>query len=242
MLAALLVAAATAAPSPVASASPSPLKTIITVKSSTFCSQFVDHLNPAIASTLSNDTTLGSLVVTLKANGLAGTYFDRYREMQRLNELADSIYVNYRSGEAQVKELRALEAASTNPIEQAELKAAADALGGALYRQHLIQRDLDGFVAYLNAADMRRGTEGDDLMANTSDYPPGMHPARYDPEEGGLPPTPSPLLGGLPGDETVDQDAKWAGEAADDFITRFQAIHSDEVGAATYIDAVYQHC
>src|SRR5208283_5702596 len=91
----------------------------------------------------------------LKRPDLDGSSLDRYSEITQLTALADAIYRQYRSGEAEIGTLRALEAQAADADEKAELKAADDALAGALYRQHLIQRDLDGFVAYLNAADMR---------------------------------------------------------------------------------------
>ena len=82
-------------------------------------------------------------------------------EIHHLNTLADAIYKQYRAGEREVNQLRDLAKQATDPEEQAELKAAADALGGALYRQHLMQRDLDGFVNFLYASDMM--TSDDDI-------------------------------------------------------------------------------
>jgi|SRR5579863_2638545 len=242
MLAAILVAAAMATSSPSPTPSPPPLRIIATVRSNPFCGQFANHVNSAIGSTLANDATLGNVVVTLQARDLAGTKLDRVHEIQRLSELADALYKQYRDGEGQVGLLRALETQTVDPEEKAELKAAADALGGALYRQHLIQRDLDGFVAYLYAADMRQPGDGQDQIdaALYGGFDPrdGPTEARRHLTDPGM----APYVTALPGSETPDQDVKMADQAATDFITRRAPIVGDEMNAAAHIDSVSQRC
>ncbi|HET9029525.1 MAG TPA: hypothetical protein VFN49_05055, partial [Candidatus Aquilonibacter sp.] len=182
LILAITAATASPAPSPAVSPSPSasagPLKTIVTVRSTTFCEQMATHLNSAITSAVTNDQTLGTTILTLRSNDLAGSDLSRQHEIHRLQDLADGIYRNYRSGLGEVGRLRALAKSAQDADEKVQLKAAADALGGVLYRQHLLQRDLDGFVAYLYAADMQADTNRDTLTRefignDEADYPYG---------------------------------------------------------------------
>ncbi len=93
---ALLLSVLVAIPSP----SPTPpLKTIITVKSSPMCGAFAAHVNAAIGSTVGNDQTLGTAILGLRSSGLAGNVIERNDEIQRLGNLADSIYHQFRIGE-----------------------------------------------------------------------------------------------------------------------------------------------
>ena len=243
MLVALLMAAATAAPSPTASASAAPLKTIVTVKTSAFCTQFATHVNSAIDSAAANDATLGSVMLTLKTNGLSGTTLARVHEKQRLWQMAGDMYKAYRDGEGQVIQLRALETQTTDPDEKSELKAAADALGGALYRQHLIQRDLDGFVAYLDASDMSRDPMQDDDDESNLDVINASGPrdgldARY----GIVGPMGDDTRWLQPGREARTDDVLMAEQAADDFATRRLPIMGDELRAAGHIGNVSGYC
>src|SRR5579863_3227399 len=139
---ALLLAVMTASPLP--SPSAEPLKTIVTVRSTTFCGEFATHVNNAIGDATRNDENLGKVILTLRASNLGGTDMDRHIERMRLSSTADSMYREYRAGEDEVNHLRALAKSAKDPQEKADLTASADALGGVLYRQHLIQRDLDG--------------------------------------------------------------------------------------------------
>lgn len=245
MLAAIL-AAAVATATPTASPVPAPLKTIASVKSSPFCGQFATHVNAAITSAITNDATLGNVVATLKRPDLDGTALDRQAEIDRLNSLADSIYHQYRSGEAEVAHLRELAQQTTDPQEKAELKDAADALAGALYRQHLIQRDLDGFVAYLNAADMNTYSDAQKSQNEALFGEPDPHQAALDTDlhariGTGAPPFTSPF-GGLAGSESPADDEHFAKTAADDFVARFTPLAGDEMKAATHIEALSSRC
>jgi len=245
MLAALLVAVVlTAAPS--ASPDPAPLKTIITVKSSPFCGLFSTHVNGAISAAVTNDRSLGTLVGTLRRPDLEGSDLDRQAQLDRLTNLADAIYHQYREGAAEVAKLRALEATTTDADQKAELKAADDALGGALYRQHEIQRDLDGFLAYLNAGQMRTSSDDEKSVYMVLFGEGDPHQAALDADlhtrsGTGHPPYTSPFSG-LAGDESPHDDTRYASNAAGAFLTSLAAIRGDELNAANHIETVSTHC
>jgi hypothetical protein len=239
VLLAVLIANPTPSPTPL-------LKTIVTVKSSPFCGAFAVHVNSAIGSAVGNDQTLGETILSLRSTDLSGSTIQRRNEMERLENLSDAIYKQYRSGENEVKQLRDLAAKTTDPAEKAEVTAGADALGGALYRQHLVQRDLDGFLAFLNASDMAsgRGT-GDDF-----DTPaPGLALAQL----GRIDPTgPSPSGYWVPGtyrpsslsvgQESPEDDVRMALAASEDFQRRMTAIFQDEMNAGNHIATAGDHC
>lgn len=231
---ALLFAIATSAPvsSPAPTPSAAPLKTIVTVRTSPFCSAFASHVNAAIGATVQNDSSLGSVIVALRATDLENNTISRRNELQALEHLADSMYHDYRSGEDEVNRLRDLAKTVTDKGEQAELKASADALGGALYRQHLIQRDLDGFVAYLNTGEMRHfDSDERALMGGTqAEYVHAML-ARY-----------MPTMSALPGDESPEDDTRMAKEASRDFRSRLPQILKDEINAGAHIATASERC
>lgn len=245
---AVLLALAAAAPSP--SPTPEPLRTIVTVRTSPFCGAFATHVNSAIDSAVTNDRDLGSIILTLHASDLAGNDIQRRNEMQRLTTLADGMYRAYRSGEAEVNRLRDLAKTAKDKSEQTDIKASADALGGALYRQHLIQRDLDGFVAYLQAGDMRRDSDAEQTQ-NVALF--GSPDARYaaahmdaNGRELWLPPDAGRSLEhnlvGLAGDESRGDDLELAAKASRDFQSRLSAILRDEVTAGGRIARANERC
>lgn len=244
----MLLALATAVPS--ASPSPEPLKTIVTVSTSPFCGAFAAHVNSAIDSAVTDDRNLGSIILTLRAHDLAGNGIARRNEMQRLTTLADTMYRAYRSGEGEVNRLRDLAKTAKNKSERTEIKASADALGGALYRQHLIQRDLDGFVAYLQAADMRRGSDAEETQNEAIFGNPNAHYAAANLDINGRPLWVPPDAGremehdlvSLPGDESTATDAALALKASRDFERRLPAILRDELTAGARIAKANEHC
>jgi uncharacterized coiled-coil protein SlyX len=240
---ALFLALAISNPSP----SPAPhLRTIITVKSSPFCGAFAAHVNSAIGSAVENDQTLGSTIVDLRSGDLNGGPMKRANQIQRLENLSDAIYKQYRSGESEIKQLRDLAAKTTDPTEKADVSAAADALGGALYRQHLVQRDLDGFLAFLNASDMAGNHNGEDfatadpgvsVASAVKQDPPGVGPASYWVPQGYM-----RASGVLAGQESSQDDARMAQAAADDFQRRLPAILQDEMNAGDHIATAGDNC
>lgn len=236
---ALVLAIITATPGPSPTASAEPLKTIVTVRSSPFCSAFATHVNAAIDHAVRNDATLGTVIITLHSNDLADNDLSRYNEIHRLENLGDSMYRDYRKGLDEVDKLRDLAKTAQDEDEKAELKAAADALGGVLYRQHLIQRDLDGFTAYLDAMDMQRetnhvvlnrefgpGYDMTDEWAATlgTNYMVQQHIAETSPI---YPP---------------ERDVQMAGNASRDFEHRIPDILRDELTAGGHITEVSDRC
>jgi hypothetical protein len=238
MVASLILLATLASPSAAPTSTPGPLKVIATVRSSSLCSEFATHANGAIGATLQNDATLGTLVFTLKAPDLAGNPIQRRNMMQRLADLADAISKQFKTGMGEVGALRALEKQTKDPEEKAELKASADALGGALYRQHLIGRDLDGFIAFMYAADMRRPDDGDMLsqeeQANRTDV------AAYASRAPVWPSLTSSTM--LAGSESLQDDAQMSMNASRDFTSRFPAITTDEMDAAGHFNQAAAGC
>ena len=236
---AIVLAALTVSPSP----SPTPLlKTIITVKSTPLCGALAAHTNAAINSAVQNDQTLGSTIMTLRSGDLAGSSLDRYSEIHRLSSLADSIYKQYRAGLAEVNRMRELSKQATDPEEQAELKAAADALGGALYRQHLIQRDLDGFVAFLEASDMMTDDTADGprrpLIYDAREALPMETTALWQPSVQNAVNNP-PLLRRS---ESLAADVEMSRAASADFQGRMSAVMQDELTAGSHIELAADHC
>lgn len=236
---AIVLAALTVSPSP----SPTPLlKTIITVKSTPLCGAFEAHTNAAIGSAVQNDQTLGSTILTLRSGDLGGSGVDRHFEIHRLTSLADSIYKQYRAGLAEVNQLRSLAKQATDPEEQAEMKASADALGGALYRQHLIQRDLDGFVAFLEASDMMTDDIADGPRHPMTLDMPGAAPAEttayWRPSVQNALANPPLLVGS----ESLADDVAMSRAASVDFQGRMPAVMQDEVTAGSHIELAADHC
>ena len=122
------------------------------------------------------------------------------------------------------------------------MKASADALGGALYRQHLIQRDLDGFVNFLEASDM--------MTDDTTDGP--RRPMTYDARES-LPlettalwiPSIANAVNNPPllaGSESLADDVAMSKAASTDFQGRMSAVMQDEVTAGSHIELAADHC
>jgi hypothetical protein len=240
-----LLAAPTMTPAPSPSPTDGPLKTIVTVKSSSTCSAYAQHVNAAIADTVANDRRLGTTIVALQSTDLENNVIRRNNEIQRLEQLADQIYHSYREGEAEVNRLRDLAAKVTDPKEKADILAAANALGGALYRQHLIQRDLDGFIAFLQAGDMRRdffvendsGPLGQPAEENVMLIPSANDSARtihqWWPNGQGT------LNIGV---ESYASDVRMAGQASEDFAKRLAPLVNDEMTAGSYITSESDRC
>jgi hypothetical protein len=243
MVASLILFATLASPSAAPTSTPGALKVIATVRSTSLCTEFADHANGAIGATLQNDATLGTLVFTLKAPDLAGNPIQRRNMMDHLADLADALAKQYKTGMGEINALRALEKQTKDPDEKAELKASADALGGALYRQHLIGRDLDGFIAFMYAAQMRRPDDGDMLpqviQANRSDVASYAY-APHAPTWLAEPPPVSPSI--LAGNESPEEDAQMSLNASRDFQSRFPEITADEINAAGHFDQAAGGC
>jgi len=132
----LIVLAAGPAAAPTDAPHTTPLTEIGRVRSTPICTPIVVHANGAITSALDNDRSLAILTTNLRAMD-----FDKLNSMQLhhaiddLMKQAGTIRQNGKLADNEIKQLRAYAAASTDPERKAELKAFADALGGAIYRQ-----------------------------------------------------------------------------------------------------------
>ncbi|GAC1571536.1 MAG: hypothetical protein NVS3B7_01760 [Candidatus Elarobacter sp.] len=134
----IVLALASIDPSPSAAPSgrPTPLTEIGRVRALPICTPIVVHANSAITTTLDNDRQLAVITTNLR-----NTDFERLNEMQRRNALealmkqASAIRIQSGNADGEIKKLRAYAVASSDPTRKTELKAFADAIGGAIYRQ-----------------------------------------------------------------------------------------------------------
>lgn len=235
-------------PSPSPSTSPGPLKEIIRIKSSALCTEFATHVNAAIGSAVRNDTSINNLIDTLMRPRTSDDLMDmglrRRNAIDGLVAYADAVTKDWKDGENEVSRLRALAEKATDPDEKAELKASADALGGALWRQRKVARDLDGFIAYLYAEEMRRGDHGEwHANEGTWDTPsnsPGEDRMRalVNAEVGALP----SMWTSLPGDLYAPDDGVLTYRAARDFEERLPEIALDENTAAKHLLKANDNC
>ncbi len=133
-------------PEPAASDAPTPLKEIGRVRTSV-CSTIVVHANSAIDDALANDSDLHNLIAALvTANMDDATELKRRNTYHDLERVASKLRETALDGEGEVRRMRALAAESPEP-RKSELRAFADALGGALYRQRTIAIDTQRLLA-----------------------------------------------------------------------------------------------
>jgi hypothetical protein len=179
----ILVALA-AAPVPAASpAPPTPLTEIGHTHALPACTSIVQHANVAIGAALDGDHNLAILTMNIRA-----TDFNKLNDLQRMNAVdalmkqASLVRTTAHSADAEIKTLRAEAKASTDPTRQAELKAFADALGGALARQDKAASDFMGSVTVINgrneradmSAQIAAGTGVAGAGPGTGAYEPGF--------------------------------------------------------------------
>ncbi len=253
--AALLSPGVTFASAPVPAATPAPaLKVIASVRSTPRCAEIVTHANSAIGSALDNDVLIQQLITRLRAVNLDdGNPIHRRNGLDALGEFAKNLAKQSRSADDEVKRLRALAAKSTHAQEQKELKAFADELGGALWRQQKIARDVNGYLAAVDFQDMATFTEGqqqanravfgvpDPLVASPTDARNAAQANsermrnQIDPSAGVRPPP----LGHDPNQLTATQEAS---AAAADFQSRLPDITLDENGAAEHVTGALSRC
>jgi hypothetical protein len=257
VLVAALTAAVLSSPAPApssnAQASPAPaLKTIASVRASARCADIITHANSAIDKTLDNDRVITQTITALRITDLDDSNsIHRRNNLNALGDLAKTLMLQSRSGDDEVKRLRDLAKKTKDPAEAQALKEFADELGGALWRQQKIARDVNGFLAYVDFRDMTQWSEADknvntavfgvqDPLAETptdfSDTRGGITSTRYG--SGMWRPRP-PMLGHDPSDPTPGQQAKWA---ADDFQKRIPDIVVDESHAASQVDTALTGC
>lgn len=227
ILLAALLGAAVVAPAPAPEPSSGPLKEIGHVRVSPVCGNIVVHANSAISSALRNDATLAHTVDRLQHMDLEANTLSLEQGIRELDNLAGQMRRDAVSGVGEVKRLRELAEKSTDPKRKAELKAFADSLGGALYRQKKAALDLGGFVAYLQYHDMSTPTE-DDVKA-----------ARLGGPDITSIPSSSPFYEGMMQKASPNQMAT---EAALDFAGVLQDIAQDENRAADHTEGAVSGC
>jgi hypothetical protein len=247
LLAVLTGAGASAQPS----ASPQPpLKEIIHVRSSPLCTDFARHANGAIDSATRNDVAVSTLIGSLRTGDLDRNEIAHRNALEHLHDLADAITKDWKNGEKEVGELRKLSDRANDPATKKELKSAADALGGALWRQRKIARDLDGFVAYLHARDM---SAVDEDQANMNIALFGVGDAKDALREGTTPEggkDEGHAIGqqrmysnpGLANEQDLPPMADQADVAASDFERQLPDIIRDEITAAEHVATAAESC
>ena len=236
-------------PSPLPTASAEPhLKEIIHVKSSPLCTEFARHANGAIDSATRNDVALGSLVSSLRTGNLDRDAIAHMNAINKLNDLADAITRDWKAGEKDVDALRKLSEKASDPATKKELKGAADSLGGALWRQRKIARDLDGFVAYLHARDMATVDEDQGAMNmalfGVTDAKEALRDGKLPEQTGSTRLSREPLYGnpGLANEQNLPPASDQAAVAAKDFEGRLPDIIKDEIQAAEHVTTVSENC
>lgn len=150
-----------------------------------------------------------------------------------------------RSGDDEVKRLRKIASETKDPDEAKALKDFADTLGGALWSQQKVARDLNGFLAYTDFRDMStldesqkqamQGTVGVSDPFNGQMPPEAAHYNARGQAENNMP----PMFGHDPSEANATQEAKWA---ADDFQGRVPIIMRDENLAAGKVDDAVKGC
>ena len=247
-----------AAPPPAPSATAAPaLKVIASVRSTPRCAEIVTHANSAIGSALNNDVLIAQTITRLRAYNLDdGNSIHRRNGLDALGEFAKNLTKQSRAADDEIKRLRALADKSNDPQEKKELKAFADALGGALWRQQKIARDLNGYLASVDFQDMANQTEsqqqanraifgvpdpwvptapGGGDMRSTAQINADRNRAAIDPSTGMRP---APL-----GHDYYHPSAtQEAAAAAKDFESRLPDITTDENGAAQHVDGALARC
>lgn len=224
------------------------LKTIATVRSTSRCAQIITHANSAITSALNNDSLITQTITQLRSYNLDdGNPIHRNNGLRALGDMAKTLMMQSRAADDEVKRLRTLAAASKDPKEAKDLKDFADELGGALWSQQKIARDLNGYLASVDFHDMAKFDEdGQNMNVAVFGVP---DPLAQPPVDFGtnatrrtaVPPQPNmpPLLGHDPNEPTATQYAK---NAADDFTRRIPVIQADEGHAAAHVDGALAGC
>jgi hypothetical protein len=217
-------------PGPAASSAPrpTPLTEIGRVRALPACVPIVAHANGAITQALDNDRTLA-----IMSTNAHNTDFDRLNSLQRRNAIeammrqAEAIRVASSSGDVEVKKLREYAASATDPERKAELKAFADALGGALFRQKKAAVEFMRDVTISNGRE--EAAEARDIMRQNSPVPPGLAAQQ-------MANTP-PILPGTP--DSYNKQFKMIGDAID---TDVQSVQLDEGIAADHSIAATSGC
>ncbi len=217
-------------PGPAASSAPrpTPLTEIGRVRALPACVPIVAHANGAITQALENDRTLA--IISVNSHN---TDFDKLNVLQRRNSIevmmrqAEAIRVASSAGDVEVKKLREYAENATDPERKAELKAFADALGGALYRQKKAATEFMRDVTVMRGRE--DAAEAHDLMHQNNPVPPSAAAqTMYN--------TP-PILPGVP--DSYNKQFKAIGDTLD---TLTQGVQMDEGSAADHSIAATSGC
>lgn len=254
ILALLMVGALSTAAAPVPLPSPSSppaLKEIIHLHStSALCANFVTHANGAIDSDNLNDIALGDLVSNLQHSDMSSSIIAWHNGISDLTNRFVEINTNWKNGEREVNQLRALAATTKDPTEQKNLLDSANALGGALYRQRKIAQDLGGFIAYLNANEAVREANDEHLgtledQSGGDPYSQGNQIGGNSQWDGAMPTANTHNFGHFDpfADEEVDPNIHAdMVKASKDYSRKLPAIGRDELTAAGAFTLASQGC
>ncbi len=169
-----LVIALASEPSPApATTHATPLQEIGRVRALPACTPIVVHANGAITQALDNDRGLA-----IMTNNLRTIDYDKLNLIGRRNAIsaiekqASDIRIAAGQADGEIKRLREYAVTSPDPQRKAELKAFADALGGALLRQkraaNEVMKDITIIQGRGDAAEARGILARDTGMADAS--------------------------------------------------------------------------
>jgi hypothetical protein len=169
----LIILAAASALAPSEAPHASPLTEIGRVRSAPICTPIVVHANGAITSALDNDRSLAILTHNLRAIDFDGlNSMQRRNAIEELMKTASTVRENGKVADGEIKQLRAYAAASTDPDRKAELKAFADALGGAIYRQTKVAAEFVSDITVIQGRTEAEEARG--LMAANNAVPTSL--------------------------------------------------------------------
>ncbi len=188
---------------------------------------------------------IGKTITMLRLLNLDdGNPIHRRNGFTQLGDLAKTLTQQSRAADDEVKRLRAMAASSKDAQEGKDLKAFADELGGALWRQQKVARDLNGYLAYEDFHEMAQWSEADQKLNHSVfgvDDPLAQMPTDFQVrDKNGLPWSPMhPHMGHDPNEPTATEYAR---AAADDFQKRVPDIVQDESHAAAHVDGALAGC
>jgi hypothetical protein len=152
-----------ASESPDASASPKvPLRTIVTVKSSPYCSALEDHFNSALVPMIANDRVFTAVDTQLDdMNNMFKypNYIDRFVVLRtKLLKETDVLENSLRPIQKQIDALRESATLSSDPAEQKQMRDAASQLQEAYKHQFQLSTDLTGLAQSMMQYNIFRGS------------------------------------------------------------------------------------
>ena len=144
----LLLALALAMPLP--STPPAPLKTIVTVRTSPYCSALAQHFNRIVTPLLANDRTLESVGVSLDRIDVLFEqldYVSRFTgERLKMEKYVGALQDSLPEMQVQINQLREAQTLTTDPASAAEMHLLTQELQRAYDKQRQLSIDLLGVV------------------------------------------------------------------------------------------------